>query len=426
MNKFFKSRMMRSMIPYFILILGAILIFRVSAEFRFFSDIVGRFWSIISPFLVGAIVAYILNLPCSALQRLIGMLQKIPALEQNHGVHAIVRFIVRKSRAFAVLLLLAIIVVIFSFILNIIIPAISSSVNIFLDELRGGEAILRGWIANLDNLDLPEFIQEHLSADVIISSITYWITSFDFNGMLNGLVAGFGGFAASMFGVFLSIVSSLYLLFEKDKIKTFAIKLIGAVTSEGTNETILKYSRKLDFNFRQYIFAQTIDGLILGTIMIIVLLIFGSEFALVLGLILGIVNYIPYFGSIFGTAIAVLVVAFTQGIPTAALAAVIMFAIQQFDGNFIQPKLMGKTFSLSPLLVIISVTIGLNYGGIFGMLVAIPIVAILKDLLDTYIAHREEIKNAPPKANDDFMNSDVANDVANDITNTEIMNRDIW
>ena len=407
MNKFFKSRMMRSMLPYFILIVGAVLVFRVSAEFRFFTDIIARFWSIISPFVVGAIFAYILNLPCSALQRLIAKLQNIQTLQKKRIVGAVVRFIARKSRAFAALLLLAITVLIIVFILNILIPAVGSSIDMFLVELSNGEATIRSWIARLESWDLPEFISEHLNADVIVSSIVSWIGDFDFNAILNGVIAGFGGFALSMFRVFLSIVSSLYLLVEKDKFKAFVIKLVAAVTSDSTNATILKYSRKLDYNFKQYIFAQTIDGLILGSIMIVVLLLFGSEFALVLGLILGIINYIPYFGSIFGTALAVLVVAFTQGIPTAAFAAVVMFIIQQIDGNFIQPKLMGKTFSLSPLLVIVSVTIGLNYGGVFGMLVAIPIVAILKDVLDSYIAHREEKKNDPPVVDDDFMNRDI-------------------
>jgi predicted PurR-regulated permease PerM len=174
--------------------------------------------------------------------------------------------------------------------------------------------------------------------------------------------------------------------------------MIAAICTFKANETIIKYSRKLNHNFHMYIYTQTIDGIILGSLMIGLLLIFRSPHALLLGLILGIVNYIPYFGSIFGTAFAVIVVAFTQGIPTAAVAGVFMFIIQQADGNFIQPKLMGGSFSLSPLLVIISVTIGMHYAGILGMLMAIPIVAILKDLLDEYIEYREykKLNPSPP------------------------------
>jgi len=393
MNKFFKSRMMQSIFPYFILALMVIVVFRVTAEFRFFTDTVGRFWSIISPFLTGAVIAYILNLPCSAIQRLIKRTKQ--------------PFVMRYSRGISVLLLAIITVFIITLILNILIPAVTNSSRQFMAEMGNYEATIRSWINSLNEMDLPEAITYHINEDAIIAAILGWVATIDAGGIMDGIVAGFGGLALALFHTFLAIVSSIYLLVEKDRLKAFAVKLISAVTTKTTNATILKYSRKLDHNFHQYIYTQTIDGLILGTIMTITLYLFGSDYFLVLGLILGILNYIPYFGSIVGTALAVLVVAFTQGLwPTAVIAAIVMFAIQQFDGNFIQPKLMGGTFSLSPLLVIISVTVGMHYGGVLGMLVAIPIVAVLKDILDSYIAYREELKINPP-IEDDFMNRDV-------------------
>ena len=406
MNRFFRSRMLKSMIPYFIFGIGLMIAWRLTADFRFPTESIGRFWMIISPFLTGAVIAYILNLPCSALQRLIQKLESVKV--KNQYVMVTMGFIARKSRAFGILLLVIIIVVIFSIILNILIPAIGSSIEMFGEEINNYEETIRGWIDRIEELDLPEALTDHINEEAIISATLGWVDGFDFGEILARIVSGFGSIASAVFQAFLAIISSIYLLVEKDKLKAFAIKVIAAVFSKTANDIILKYSRNLDFNFRQYIFAQTIDGIILGSIMTVVLLLFGSPFALVLGLILGIINYIPYFGSIFGTALAVLVIAFTQGLPTAAFAAVVMFAIQQFDGNFIQPKLMGKTFSLSPLLVIISVTVGMHYGGVFGMLVAIPIVAILKDILDMLIAYREESKNKPQsEQTNDFMDRDI-------------------
>lgn len=405
MNKFFKSRMIRSMIPYFILIIGAILVFRLSAEFRVFTDAVSRFWAVISPFLTGAVFAYIFNVPCSAIQRLIQKLGTIKKFKKNRPVSAVFGFIVRKSRIFSVLLLIIIMGIILAAILNILIPAVSESVDLFVRGIDGYEETVRNWLARIYEMNLPDSIRDTINEDAIITALRNWVDGLNYNAIATTVMAGLGGFASTMFNTFLAIVSTIYLLIEKDKLKSFVIVLLNAVTSTTTFNTIMKYSQKLDHNFRQYIFAQTIDGIILGSIMTIILLLFGSPFAIVLGLILGIVNYIPYFGSIFGTAFAVLVVAFTQGLPTAALAAVIMFAIQQFDGNFMQPKLMGKTFSLSPFLVISSVTIGMHYGGVLGMLVAIPIVAILKDAIDTYIEHRHEKKNSVPNPEEHNPNS---------------------
>jgi len=306
-----------------------------------------------------------------------------------------------------VLALIIIIVFIVALILNILIPAIVTSTTQFISALPDHEATVRGWIANLNEMDLPDAIREFLNEDVIIATVLGWIEGIETASVLDSIITGFGGAANALFQAFLAIVSSIYILIEKDRFKAFATRLLAALTKGSTNDTVLKYSRKLDYNFKQYIFTQTIDGIILGSIMTIILLAFRSPHALLLGLILGIVNYIPYFGSIFGTAFAVLVMAITQGVPTAAVAAIIMFAVQQLDGNYIQPKLMGGTFSLSPLLVIISVTVGMAYGGVFGMLVAIPIVAIGKDILDTYIAYREEKKANPPPEEETFMDRDI-------------------
>ena len=417
MNKFFKSRLVKSMIPYLIFAAILMIFFRLTVEFRFFGNVIGTFFTIVAPFLTGAIIAYIFNLPCTAIQKLILKLDKLNV--KNRILGAVMRFVVRKSRAFALILLILITLLIVALILNILIPAISESIELFTEDILPGiETTIRGWIANIYQLGLPENITEHINEEAIIDAITGWATELNFGAILGVIISYFGSAAATIFHGFLATVSALYLLMEKDNFKAFVMKFIAVVCSVSVNDTILKFARKLDFNFRQYVFAQTIDGLILGGIMTIVLFAFGSPFFLVLGLILGIVNYIPYFGSIFGTAFAVLVLALTQGIwPTAVVAAIIMFAIQQFDGNFIQPKLMGKTFSLSPLLIIISVTFGMHYGAIlgvgriFGMLIAIPIVAILKDVVDAFIEHRENLKENPPPPvpteEQDFMDKDI-------------------
>jgi len=381
------------MIPYFILAVMVIIAFRLTAEFRFFTEGISRFWSIISPFLTGAVFAYILNLPCCAIQRLIEKIDN--------------SFIRRKSRAFSVLVLIILTLLILAIILNILIPAIVSSAALFIAEFPNYEATFRGWIERLNYLDLPDFLTDHINEDALIAAVLSVVEGFNVGAIVEGIISGFGGIASAFFHTFLSIVSSIYILIEKERFKAFVIKVVAALSTRSTNEIILKYARKLDYNFHQYIYTQTIDGLILGSLMTITLLIFGNPFAVVLGVMLGIVNYIPYFGSIFGTAFAVLVVAFTQGLwPTAVVAAIVMFAIQQLDGNFIQPKLMGGKFSVSPLLIIISVTVGMHYGGVFGMLVAIPIVAVLKDILDGYIAYREENKDKPQPEND-FMDKDI-------------------
>jgi predicted PurR-regulated permease PerM len=201
------------------------------------------------------------------------------------------------------------------------------------------------------------------------------------------------GVGSAIFTAFLAFVSSVYILFEKEAFKAFLCRLIKAAASTPAYETTLKYSRMLNHNFKQYIYTQTIDGLILGTVVTIELYLIGSEYFLLLGVMLGILNYIPYFGSIVGSLIAVCVVMLTQGLPLGMVTAVVLLITQQLDGNVLQPKLMGGSFRLSPLLVIISITIGGAFAGALGMIAAIPIVAVLKDVLENMVLHHEQKKH---------------------------------
>ena len=393
MNRFLKSRLLRSMIPYFILGIGLLVAHRLISELAFFTDGISNFFGVIAPFLTGAVMAYILNLPCSAIER---QIKKI-----NNG------FVKRKSRPLSVIALFIVIIILFAVTLNIVIPAISRNVMQLVNEFPVYEQTFRDWIASLEEMDLPDFIPE-INEDALVQVVLDFFQGLNTEELLGSAIAGLGGAAMAIFRTFLAVIASIYILLEKNKLKAFTAKLLAALTTEKSNNTVIKYAKKLNFNFHQYIYTQTIDGIILGSIMFVVLVLFGSDYALVLALILGVLNYIPYFGSIVGTALAVVVIAFTQGLPTAGVAAIVMFIIQQLDGNVIQPKLMGGSFSLSPLLIIISVTIGGFYAGILGMLIAIPIIAILKDLLDEYIVYAEEKKRLSPDPEEiEFMDREI-------------------
>jgi len=365
-------------VPYFVLAVAIIIAFHVVAEIGIFLNFLASVWETINPFFTGLVLAYILNMPCSGIQRLLK--------RTNNPI------IIKRSRPIAVLILMIIVVSLIVLSLNLIIPALIRNITQFVNEFDTHLQGLQNAVAWVNSLNLPDFIQPLDLEDGGFSMIQEFVEDFDPAAITTSIIAGFGGAAAGLFRTFLAVVSSIYLLIEMERLHAFTQRLLSAVFSPKNKDMIMKYCGKLNFNFRRYIYVQTIDGLILGSLMTITLLIFRSPFALVLGLMLGIVNYIPYFGSIFGTAVAVIVVAFTQGLGTAAVAAIIMFALQQLDGNVIQPKLMGGSFSLSPLLVIISVTVGGVVAGVLGMLVAIPNVAVLKDILDGFIEDREAKK----------------------------------
>jgi len=375
MNGRWKSEKLKSLLPYFLLALAIIVTYRAVSELEFFTGVIRRIWGIITPFFYGFLLAYVANIPCNSIQKLL--------MKSGNG------FIRRRNRALSVVIVLILFALVFALALNFIIPAVVNSVELFWLSIPLIQANIMAAIEHINSLDLPGV---NINMDTVMATLGEMFQGFSLESLFENLTATMNalmGVGGALFTGLLAFISSIYILVEKDKFKAFAHRVLRAFASHDVYSAVVEYMDKLNQNCRQYIRTQTIDGLILGTLATILLFILGSPFFLVLGVMLGIVNYVPYFGSIVGTLVAVLVVAFTQGITAGVIATITLFVVQQIDANIIQPKLMSGSFSLSPLLVIISITVGGAWAGILGMLVAIPIVAVLKDMFEKIIEYYE-------------------------------------
>lgn len=360
-----------SLFPYFLLALAIILAYRITGELSFFADFFKESWRVISPFFYGFILAYIANIP-------IGSMQKLLSKSKN-------KFVLRRQRALSVLFIFLILALIVTLALNLVIPAIADSVSFFIENIPTyWESVIR----TVDSFNRLELFGWYIDADFAMGILGDIFANFSLENLLQPLSAIMSA-GAVVFNGAIAFISSIYILIEKDKFKVYFQRLLRVFTTIEVSSTIIEIFSSLNANFRQYIRTQTIDGVILGTLATVLLTVLGSPYALILGIMLGVVNYIPYFGSIFGTLVAVIVVMFTQGITIGALTAVLLLIVQQIDANIIQPRLMSGSFSLSPLLVIISITVGGAIAGIMGMLVAIPVLAVLKDIFDSIVDHYE-------------------------------------
>ena len=375
----FKSRKFKSLLPYFLLALAIIVAFRIITEISFFFDVLGQIWNIVTPFFYGFLLAYIINIPFGGFHKLFGKIK--------------INFINKRKKSFSLIFSYIIFLIILFLIPYLAIPYIIRIVSFFIANLPLYYERIWQYLGYLNNL---EFLDFYISQERILTFLHGFFQNITIENLLSPVNMLLGVFP-TIFTGFLTFISSIYILVEKEKIKKFLCRTLAAFTPAKICNTAIAYTSRLNKNFKQYIFTQTIDGLILGTIVTIQLLIMRSPYALLLGIMLGIINYIPYFGSIIGSIIAVIIVAFTQGLTMGAIAAVVLLITQQIDGNIIQPKLMGGSFSLSPFLVIVSITVGGAIAGVFGMIAAIPIVAVLKDMLDSIISYREQRGSPAPQ-----------------------------
>jgi len=364
----------KMLLPYFLLAVAVIIAFQIITNFGFVLGIIRRIWGIITPFFYGFLLAYIVNIPFGGIKRLLG--------------RAKWKFIKKRRVSISLLITFSLMIVLLILVLNLVIPAIINSITFFILNIPVYYQSIMQYIDYLNNL---EFFDIYISTDRITTVIQDMLQTFNLENMLLSLNV-LRAVPAAIFTGFLAFISSIYILIEKDKFQIFIRRLLRIFLPVQVCEAIIEHTDKLNSNFKQYIKVQTIDGLILGSIVTVQLMIMGSPFAPVLGVLLGVLNYIPYFGSIVATIIAIIVVAFTQNLTMALIATVVLVITQQIDANVIQPKLMGKSFSFSPLLVIISVTVGGAIAGVLGMIAAIPIVAGLKDILETISIYYEKKK----------------------------------
>jgi len=371
MAQIFKSKKLKSLLPYFLLAVAIIIAYKIINELGFFVSLIAQICYIAAPFFYGFILAYIINIPCSFIQNLLD--------DSKIG------FIVKKKKVLSIILVFLIIVLAITLVLNLIVPAISSSISYFVVSFP---IYYENTLQFVEYVNSLEIFGISINIDAIINLFRDMIQNIGFDHLTSSISALLV-VSSAIFRSFLAIISSIYFVIEKDRFKSYLLRLLKAFTSTEIYLEVIEYAAKINNNFRQYIKAQTIDGVILGITATIALYILGSPYALILGLMLGIVNYIPYFGSIFGSLVAIIIIAFTQGVTSAVIAAITLLIIQQIDANIIQPRLMAGSFSLSPLLVIVSISFGGAAAGLLGMIVAIPLVALLKDIVESIITHYE-------------------------------------
>ncbi len=341
-----------------------------------FSEIgmwLANFFKVVMPFIIGIIIAYILYIPAKKIEYLYKKIKKIKIIQ-------------KKSRLFAVLTVYVIALLILILIVNYIVPIVCSSVIDFVNHFQDYYKIITAKINNLPDdsvLRSPEVGTAVSKIGQI--DITEYINIEKIAQYAQGAISIFTG----IFNFFVSIIVSAYILLERSEIIEFAKKLINAIFEENACKNVSKYFKSTNEIFLKFLASQLLDGIIVGILTTIAMSILGVKYAVVLGIMIGLFNMIPYFGAIIAIIIATIITFITGGLSQAIWMIIITTILQQIDANIINPKIVGESLKISPLLVIFAVTIGGAYFGILGMFLAVPVVAVAKVIVVDYI----ELKN---------------------------------
>lgn len=337
-----------------------------------FKDIqiwISNFLGVIMPFILGIIIAYILYIPSRNVENFILKLKKP-------------KFLHKRARTLSVITVYLISLLILILVINYLIPVISESVTDFINHFQDYYTIIT---TKLNELPDDSF----LKSDTVMNLVNQ-IGNIDFSEYVNiqkltEYAQGALSIASGIFNFFVSIIVSVYLLLERREILKFLRKFAYSVFEEKTANKIAKYFNNTNEIFLKFLASQLLDAIVVGILTSIAMKILGVKYAVLLGFMIGLFNMIPYFGAIIAVIIATLITFITGGISQAIWMVVIVTILQQIDANIINPKIVGESLKISPLLVIFAVTIGGAYFGILGMFLAVPVAAVLKVLIEDYM-----------------------------------------
>lgn len=364
---------------WFILAVAIIIVYKFFDNFTAISESIGGFLGIIKPFLFGILIAYLLYIPASKIEK---------NIEKSKS-----KFIKNKARGISVLITFVLAIILILVLVNCILPIVTESVIELMNNFQ------MYWNTAVNKLSsLPEdSILKNDKVTEAIQSLGNSLQEIDFKQYINPerlttYVKSVLGVATGIFDMFVTIIVSIYILLERAHIIKFFKRLGYAILDKKVCKKVAEYFNSTNKIFFKFISSQLLDAVIVGILVTIAMSIIGVRYAILLGFMIGLFNVIPYFGAIVAVAISILITLITGGISQTIIMAIAVIVLQQIDSNIINPKIIGNSLEMSPLLVIFSVTVGGAYFGVLGMFLAVPVAAVLKILINDYIDYRNSKK----------------------------------
>lgn len=339
--------------------------------------ITGFFYSILtalSPLFIGLVLAYLISPLVEIIEKKImsRVFFKLPEdplklerrLKLRRTISVILTFL---------LLIVLICAIIYSFAILIVGQVVFDGLSSAIERIQGYfqeyEKDLRAWATSLPSAGLEVRLQD------AISSVVNWFTSSFSVSSVIGFLSSIGG---SVLNVLLGAVVALYLLKDRDFFLRLWRKFLHVCIPMKPAAKLTETLSDIDQILSRFLRGQLLDALIVAILSSIALSAMGLEFSIFIGCFAGLANIIPYFGPIIGMIPAAIIGLVTGGFPHALLAVLLLFIIQQIDGNFIYPKVVGSNTGLHPVFILLAVTFGGYFWGIVGMLLAVPVTAIIK------------------------------------------------
>lgn len=356
-------------IAWFVFCVAVIAVYKTFDNLSEVFGHIGTVMKALKPFIVAFVIAYLINMPAVRIQKRFEKSKKNFLNKHAKGLSILLVYLI--ALLVVVLILLMLIPALYRNLLDLYnnAPAYINSITDYISGLPFASRL------NLQNMDVTE-------------TIANFFGLFD-TEQLSKYAQGVFSMTSGVLSTFVSIIASIYMLIDKERLQKLIVRLMRVFLKEETVSAVVDHVRRINEIFTNYIYARLSCSIIMGIICSIVLTIMRVKYALILGIFIGAMDMIPYFGSIISCVVAILVTLITGGLWKGLSTAVVLLVLQQIDGNILGPKIMGDSLEIRPFWIIFSVSVGGALFGFIGMLISVPVIAIIRAILLEYVESRE-------------------------------------
>jgi len=369
----------------FLLIAGCILFGWLVLDTARASALFARIWEMIAPFVTGAAIAFVFNVPMRAIEN------------QLEGIR-------RRSirRLFSILLTIAVLALVITFVVELLVPQIRLTVDALSQQIP---AFVENTAAKIvifmdENPELKAFVLESFNLESIewssvlkqmLAVVTDGVTS-----VMGGAVNVIGNLTGVIVNTVIGIVFAIYCLSRKEVLARQGRRILYSFVSEHRADEIIRIFRLTNVTFSNFISGQCLEAVILGCLFAVVMAVLKMPYIPLVSVVIAVTALIPVVGAFVGCVVGAFFILVNN--PLQALSFVIMFLIlQQIEGNLIYPRVVGTSIGLPGMWVLVAVTVGGELMGIGGMFVMIPLASVAYSLAREITDKRLAERNIPPE-----------------------------
>lgn len=378
-------------ITAFLVIAASILFYYVLFHSSNLSSGIGKFVGIAMPIIDGFVLAYLMTPVLNKIEQYmikpLYVKAKLPMTPKNK----------RRMRGFSILVTIVLILIILYEFFGLIIPEVVRSIQSIIFQFPIYVNNLNNWVMGVlkNNPDLEgvvnSWIDQYSSKilDYVNSNLLPYI-----QGRIMTLLSSVIGVLKALWNFVIGFIISIYLLGSKEKFAGQAKQIAYALFDRKAGNEVISNFRFIHSTFIGFIGGKIVDSIIIGVICFICTTLIGTPYAILVSVIIGVTNLIPFFGPWIGGVPSALLVLMVN--PRQALYFVILiFVLQQFDGNILGPKILGDSTGLSGFWVIFAITIFGGLFGVLGMVVGVPIFAVFYAAVKASVNRMLKKKNLP-------------------------------